>query len=172
MGHSHEAGFLTQAYAHDPSSSLPLVSEGLAALYKLTRYAHIKLDRSSLKTRRLIDPANLEKYMVHFESRVLPLVVRDGFLGEPKFSHEEYQPYEDHICDWPATIPYLKKLYGAFPEVVQNLDVIDHLIRNEAAWKAAVRQRMSPADIEAILDKNRKNYVSQPYQFEYFAEPS
>lgn len=172
MGHSHEAGFLTQAYAHDPSSSLPLVSEGLLALCRLTEYAHIKLDRSSLKTRRLIDPANLERYMVHFESRVLPQVVRHGFLGAPEYSHEEYQPYEDHLCEWRTTMPYLKKLYAAFPEVVQNLDVIDHLMRNEAAWKAAVRQRMSPADIETILDKNRKNYASKPYQFEYFAEPS
>ena len=171
MGHTHEAGFLTQAYAHDPSSSLPLVSEGLLALCRLTKYAHIKLDRSSLKTRRLVDPANLERYMVHFESRVLPQVVRHGFLGAPEYSHEEYQPYEDHLCEWRTTMPYLKKLYAAFPEVVQNLDVIDHLMRNEAAWKDKVRQRRTPHEIENLLDKCRETYLGKAPIFEPYTGP-
>lgn len=173
MGHTHEAGFLTQASSSFTGNdvALPSVEEGLTALSRLAAYAHIKMDRSSLRSQRLIDPYHLEKYMIHIESCVMPVVARHGFQGDPFFSRETYQPYEDNPCHWAQAIPALKQMYAVFPSVVQSLDVVDAIMRNEADWKEKVRQECSPAGIENFLIQSRETYLGKPPVFEPYAGP-
>jgi|GEM_PF-6314174 hypothetical protein len=173
MGHTHEAGFLTQASSSFTGNdvALPSVEEGLTALSKLASYAHIKLDRSSLRSQRLIDPYHLEKYMIHIESCVMPVVARHGFQGDPFFSHETYQPYEDSFCEWSKTIPALQQMYAAFPSVVQSLEVVDRIMKNEAAWKDTVRQQKTPVEIEALLSKSRETYQGKAPLLEPYTGP-